>query len=120
MKSMFLTLPIFLIQLSVGAVMVLFGIDQFTKPGGWLAYMPEFVKRMSPMSPERQMRMHALANIILGLLLAIGVWDYWIAWLCLLWFLSILPFAFRRDWRIGMRDLAITVSLVVLLLLLSA
>ncbi len=113
-----MALAIFLIQLSVGAVMLLFGIDQLTRPDRWLDYMPQWAQHLSPLAPETQMRLHAAGNIALGILLAVGVWPYVIAWLSLIWFASILPFAFRRDWRIGMRDLVAAVSLVVLVLLL--
>lgn len=107
-----------LLRLGPAITMVAFGISQYFKPAGWLDFIPPWFSRMSPMKPETTMRLHAVANIVLGVWLASGWLPYASAWVALLWWISILPFAFRVSWTVGLRDLAITVGLIALIILL--
>lgn len=106
-----------IIRLGVAVTMVLFGINQLLSPAQWISYIPGSLRNILPIKPETTMRMHALGNIILGLWLAVGIYPIAGSWVNLLWWISILPFAFIKDWRIGMRDLSIIASLVALILL---
>ena len=105
------------LRLAPAITMVIFGISQYAKPEGWLSYIPNSFSNMSPLKPQTTMRMHALGNIIFGLLLASGWHPLLGAWIALIWWITILPFAFRYNWAIGLRDLSITLGLVALLLL---
>ena len=107
----------FLLRLGPALVMVVFGLHQWVKPGNWLHYIPAWATKNSPMKPESSMHLHALGNIVFGLFLASGWHPYLGAWVGLLWWISILPFAFRVNWAIGLRDLAITAGLAALVLL---
>src|SRR5438105_486598 len=113
-----------LITLSGSLLMVSFGINQMLHPEAWVNYIPEWFKKLSPQSPTGFMRTHALGNIAFGLLLLVGVLLFSglipiiAAWLALLWMLSIVPFAYARDWSIGVRDLSVTLALAALLALL--
>ena len=69
------------------------------------------------MKPESSMKLHALGNLAFGVLLASGWHPLLGAWVALIWWISILPFAFRVSWAIGLRDLTITLGLVALILL---
>jgi hypothetical protein len=105
-----------IIRAGIALAMFAFGIEQLLKPSRWTGYIPPLLSRLLPTSPNTTMRMHAVGNIVLGIWLAIGFYHPVILWLAFLWWLSILPFALWRDWRVGLRDLAITLTLLVLVL----
>ncbi len=113
-----------LISLGGGLLMVSFGINQLRKPQAWLDYVPQWFLKSSPFSPTNFMRLHALGNVAFGLFLFVGVIFFSglislvAAWVALLWMASIVPFAFQKDWSIGMRDLSITLALAALVALL--
>lgn len=109
-----------LIQIGVGIVMILFGLSQITSPDKWLKYLPRFVRFIMPVKPTNFMRAHSLGNLGLGILLAIGVWQPAVIWITIFWWISILPFAFYAEYSIGLRDVAIILSLIGLLLLQNA
>lgn len=107
----------FLLRLGPALAMVIFGINQWRKPTDWLHYIPEWISSSSPMKPQMQMRLHAVGNIAFGLFLISNWQPYWSAWVALIWWVTILPFAFRASWAVGLRDLAITLGLLALVLL---
>jgi uncharacterized membrane protein YphA (DoxX/SURF4 family) len=114
-----MTIAIWLLRVGIALVMVVFGINQLANTKAWLEYIPEFVRKISPLSPETQMRWHALGNIVFGLFLVAGnFYPLIAAWVALIWWLTILPFAFKK-WDIGMRDLTTTISIIALIHLLS-
>ncbi len=107
---------ILLIRMGTALTMVLFGLNQFFSPQKWIDYIPGWMRKLSPMQPQTTMRIHSLGNIFLGIWLALGFAPVLGAWINIIWWASILPFAFMKDWRIGLRDLSITFSLIALLL----
>lgn len=107
-----------LLRLGPALTMVVFGVNQWMRPQSWVHYIPSALQRTSPMKPESSMKLHALGNLAFGLFLATGWHPLLGAWIAFVWWLSILPFAFKVSWAIGMRDLSITVSLLALILLL--
>ena len=109
-----------LIEWFVGLNMVVFGINQMAKPEGWLSYIPSWMAKFSLGKPETTMRIHALGNLAFGIFLIFAGFGYPIvaAWIAFIWWLSILFFAFRLSWAIGMRDLSITAALLALIFLL--
>lgn len=110
---------IMLIEWPVGITMLIFGIHEMAKPAEWLKFLPGWMIRTSPMKAETQMRMHALGNIIFGLFLIFNFgFPLVAAWIAFVWWLSIVPFAWRVDWTIGLRDLSIALSLAALIFLL--
>lgn len=114
-----MTAAIWLIRIGVALTMMIFGLNQMVKPEVWFHYVPEFMKKTSPISPALQMRVHALGNIVFGLFLIAGSFHPLIAaWVALVWWITILPFTFKVKWDIGMRDLSIIFSLVSLIALL--
>jgi uncharacterized membrane protein YphA (DoxX/SURF4 family) len=116
-----MTTAIWLLRGGVAATMLAFGLHQITNPGKWTQYIPEFMKRSSPLAPEASMRLHALGNIAFGLFLVAGSFHPLLAaWVALIWWVSILPFAFQNKWDVGMRDLSIIFSLAALISLLRA
>jgi hypothetical protein len=106
-----------LIRIGVGIVQAVFGISQFKSPHKWTSYMPGLIRFILPVSPETFMRVHAMGNLALGILLLAGLWMPVTIWLALAWWIWILPFAFYKDFSIGMRDTAIIMSLIALLVL---
>ena len=106
-----------LLRLAPALTMVIFGLNQWLKPGDWLHYVPAWATKSSPLKPESSMKLHALGNLAFGVLLASGWHPLLGAWVALIWWISILPFAFRVSWAIGLRDLTITFGLVALILL---
>src|SRR5579872_196056 len=112
------TLAIWLLRSGIALIMLVFGLHQMSKPSQWSHYIPEFIRKMSPMSAEAQIRVHAFGNIVLAIFMVAGSFHPLIAaWLALIWWLSILPFAFKK-WDIGMRDLTIIISIIALIHLL--
>jgi len=111
---------IMLIQWPIAITMIVFGIHQMSKPAMWLKYIPAWILKMTPVKPETEMRLHALGNLVFGLFLGFGFgFPLVAAWIAFIWWLSIIPFAWRVDWTIGMRDLCITLALAALIFLIS-
>ena len=108
---------ILLIRLGVGFCMVCFGLSQFFRPNGWLGYIPKWLGIIMPMKPATFMREHALGNFFLGLIFMLGLWPVVTAWIVAGWWLSILPFAFLYDCYIALRDLAIIMCVVAVIVL---
>jgi hypothetical protein len=105
------------IRLGIGLNMVAFGVHQIVKPSEWLEYVPRFLRWMLPIKPESFLRSHGILNYALGLWLMIG-WAPIIATsAAIIWWVSILPFAFMVKWSIALRDVSIICALVGLLLL---
>ncbi len=87
---------ILLIRIGVSLTMVLFGINQFLNPQKWIDYIPQAVRKMLFMSPDNTMRMHALGNVVIGIWFAVGIFPVAAEWVTLVWWISILPFAFIK------------------------
>ena len=111
-------LAIYLLRFSAALTMVSYGINQLANPQGWLSYVPAGIQRMLPEKPTTFMRTHALGNLVFGIWLASGLFPFVAAVVAAIWWLTILPFAFKVKWDIGMRDLTITAGLVALAALL--
>jgi hypothetical protein len=106
-----------LIRLGVGIVMVLFGLSQMKSPEKWLQYIPKFFQFIMPVRPTSFMRAHSLGNLGLGAWLMIGGGGTWSIWISILWWISILPSAFYHAYTTGLRDFAIIMALIALLVL---
>lgn len=106
-----------LIRLGVGIVMALFGISQMKSPEPWLRYIPRFFRFIMPVKPTGFMRLHGFLNIALGVLLAASIWQPAMTWICAIWWLTITPFAFYYEFSVGLRDLAIIMSLVAVIVI---
>jgi hypothetical protein len=105
-----------LLRLAIGMNMVLFGTDQSINTSHWLAYLPDSLQKINPFSPILTMRIHALGNLILGAFLLFDLWAPFIFWATLGWWLLILPFAYYRQWTIGLRDTTIIAAIIALLI----
>ncbi|MDO8510003.1 MAG: hypothetical protein Q7S15_00020 [bacterium] len=104
-----------LLQWGPSITMIAFGISQWRHPEKWLEYIPLWIMRYSFTGDKKMlMRFHSLGNIVFGVFLFSTLYPLLGAWVAFLWWLSILPLAFRVDWTIGMRDLSITISLAAL------
>lgn len=99
--------------------MIAFGISQLISPKAWIGYIPSWLARLLPMYPAMFMITHAAGNLTLGWLLLLGLFPVVVGSATLVWWVSILPFAFMYQWTIGMRDLSIVAALVSYLLLVS-
>lgn len=92
--------------------MVVFGLHQIIKPHNWFEYIPQWLEALSPVSKTTNMRLHGLGNIMFGLFFLSDLAPKTASWITLIWWLTILPFAFRRNWSIGMRDLTIIFAII--------
>lgn len=108
--------PRFLLRLGPSLVMILFGLNQMYSPQNWFKYIPDWVQNWN-ISPQTLMYVHAAINVLLGVLLLSGWNAVTITTLSIIWFLSILPFAFMADWTVALRDFAIILSMCALLVL---
>ncbi len=103
------------IIISISALMITFGVDQLIRPEKWINYLPGFV-HMMPFSDEAVMQAHAAGNVLVGMLLLAPILPILSVIVALIWWLSILPAAYKENWRIGARDTAITIALLSLLI----
>lgn len=104
------------LRVGPGLLMLSFGLNQMQNPSHWLEeYTPNWVRKMSLINVS--MRIHAAINTVLGLVLLLGLFLPVSAWVGFLWMASILPFAFYRSWKTGMRDLSTAFALLALALL---
>ena len=109
-----------IIRISIGLTMFAFGLSQLKDPKEWLVYIPKFIeKRINEIISVTFMRTHAMVNVVLGVLYAIGIWEVAVAWLTFAWWSFILPFVLLHNWKIGMRDLAIVTTTLAVALALS-
>lgn len=108
-----------IIRIAVGLNMLIFGLDQITRPGYWTKYIPDWLDSMLPTSKETDIRIHSFGNLILGILLVLNVFEIYIVIASLIWWISIFPFALIENWRIALRDSVIITSLFVYLLIAS-
>jgi hypothetical protein len=102
------------LRLSIAVTMIAFGIEQVGWPRRWLEYLPPQLAAVIPLKETMVMRLHGTINMILGVWFLLGIGFLVSSWLTLLWWVSILPFAFYRNWRIGLRDVAITAGILML------
>lgn len=109
-----------LIRISIGAVMILFGLSQMVAPKRWLGYVPWWLDFLLPMPSRIFMRLHGLGNLVLGTLLAGGWWPLIIGYVAAGWWFSILPFALAYDMFIGLRDAVIICAICAYLILLHS
>lgn len=112
-----MTTALWILKAGTSLCMLSFGLNQITNPKSWAYFIPDWLKRSSPISDEYLIRLHSLGNIIFGIFLVLGIYPHIAAWVALVWWISILPFAFGVDWTLGMRDLAVTAGLIALVLL---
>jgi hypothetical protein len=101
-----------LIRLTVGLLMVSYGVHQIFHPEKWFSYMPAWLQALLPMSTKSFMKEHGVGNFSLGVLMLLNLKPDWLYWIVMVWWLSILPFAFYEDWRNGMRDVVIIASII--------
>jgi cytochrome c biogenesis protein CcdA len=106
-----------IIRVVVGIVMIIFGLHQLARPQSWSEYLPPSFARVLPVPVNRFMRTHGLGNFVLGILFTFGIFQPWILWLVLLWWVSILPFAYYSDWGVGLRDTAIIAAIIAVVIL---
>lgn len=109
---------IMLIRYGAALTMVVFGISQMLNPNKWIDYIPESLRKISPIQPQTTMRLHAIGNVLLGLWLISGMYIEIALWANIIWWISILPFAFIKEWTIGLRDVSIIMALIAALALL--
>jgi uncharacterized membrane protein len=103
-------LAITLLRIGISIPMIAFGIHQLVKPEGWTDYLPEWLKKLSPISSEADIRIHSLGNFLLGIMLLINAFPKFTGWATLIWWITILPFALKFKWSIGLRDLSIILA----------
>ncbi|HYH74671.1 MAG TPA: hypothetical protein VD735_01795 [Candidatus Saccharimonadales bacterium] len=105
------------IRTAVGFVMVAFGLHQIINPGEWKEYIPKWLSKLSPLPDTSFLQSHGVGNLSLGFCFMIGFLPGVFDWIVLIWWASILPFAFMVKWSIALRDVAIIASLVAVILL---
>jgi len=106
-----------LLRGSTAITMIVYGVHQILRPVSWFSYVPGWLVKILPMKPETFMKEHGVGNALLGLLLLFNVRPEFTYWVVLVWWLSILPFAFYEDWRNGMRDIVIIAGITALITL---
>lgn len=105
------------LRIGVGTVMVVYGLSQVGRPTEWYKYVPPWLSKLLPMPESWLMRSHGAINVGLGLVFMSGLRPVFVSYATLAWWLSILPFAFYEDWQSGMRDFAIIMAVVAVILL---
>lgn len=107
-----------ILRLSIGFVTTAFGLYQMFQPEPWLKYIPKLVTFIMPLSNSSIMRIHATGNLSIGLLLIGGIGLPLSAWLALAWWTFMLPLCGRLDLSAALRDFAIIMAIVAMIVLL--
>jgi uncharacterized protein YjeT (DUF2065 family) len=108
-----ITIAEWLIRLTTAITMMAFGLHQIMYPKKWKEYIPAWF----PLPASPFLQTHGVGNVLLGLLFAIGFWPVVFDWVVLAWWVSILAFAFRVQWSIGLRDLIIIAGIMAMILI---
>jgi hypothetical protein len=113
-------IAILLLKINAAMTMIVFGMSQLKSPTVWAAeYIPVWMGRISTITPGTMMRVQAVGNLMFGSLLVSGLIPIAAAWIAFAWWISMLPFAFTYNWKIGMRDVSLVISLLALIYLIS-
>lgn len=114
-----MTTALFLIKLAAALIMIIFGIDQIVNPKNWIHYLPTWFGERYPIKRENVMRIQGIGNLVLAVFLVSGIFPFVAAWLVFAWWIATLPFAFMHDWRLGMRDLVVTICILAMIYLIA-
>lgn len=96
--------------------MISFGLSQMLSPRCWIHYVPKLVDGLLPISKRSVIRLHGTGNLSLGVILLVGygfrpVWTMNAAW-----WANVAIMCGRKDWKTGLRDMAILSAIIGLLI----
>jgi hypothetical protein len=101
------TLPV-----TVGIIMLGFGINQLLNSKKWTEYVPPVVSKIAPVKDSTVIKLHGSGNLSLGLLFLILHKNKLVQWVTALWWVNVMVLCGRHSWREGLRDLPIVISLL--------
>jgi uncharacterized membrane protein YphA (DoxX/SURF4 family) len=99
--------PYLFLRTSFAAVVLYFAITQLVNPEPWALYIPEFF--IQYIDPIILVLLNGLGELLLGLLLLVGIFTRWAAWLLAIHiFLIALSIGFNPT---GIRDIGLAAAL---------
>lgn len=81
-----------LLRVGLAFVFVFAGVAALSNPSNWIGYIPTWIQNTLPFPAEIFLKIHASADILIGVLLLFGVWIRWVALAGALFLLSIVIF----------------------------
>jgi hypothetical protein len=100
-------------------IFIIFGIDQLRDTKEWHEYIPKWMMPLLPGGPDGFMKVHAVINILLGIWILSGIALKVSIGFAVIWMATIVASGFLSGkWRVGLRDLSITLGLLGYFLLL--
>ncbi len=106
-----------LLRFGIGLLFAVFGAHKIIHPFAWIQWLPHEVVKLLPTSESAALIAHGVTEAFIGIILMSGLLGVMGTWLAFAWMITVLPFAFHRDWQIGMRDLALAFCLLALVFL---
>ncbi len=102
----------------IGLVLAVFGCHQFIFRQNWRKLIPTDLAFLHGREAMTVLFVSGI-NISIGLFLISGYFLLAAAWLAFMWQVCTLPFAFNRNWQVGVNDLGLSFCLFALILLIS-
>jgi hypothetical protein len=96
-----------LIPISIGLVMIGFGLHQVTNASKWKGYIPKVVKDIAPVEPETIIKLHGTGNLTLGILYVVLHKNSLVRWIVSGWWLNVMLLCGKHSLKEGIRDLPI-------------
>lgn len=81
-----------LLRVGLAFVFIFAGVAALSNPSNWIGYIPAWVSNTLPFPAEIFLKIHASADILIGVLLLLGLWIRWVALAGALFLLSIVIF----------------------------
>ena len=93
-----------LVPISIGLVMIGFGLHQITNARKWNSYIPKVVKDITPIEPDTIIKLHGTGNLSLGLLYILFHKNTLIRWIVSGWWLNVMLLCGKHSLKEGVRD----------------
>ncbi|MBI4146988.1 DoxX family membrane protein [Candidatus Woesearchaeota archaeon] len=102
------------LRIGLGAVTLIFGIDQLRNWEPWQAYVPRWLKWTQFPSVTAFWRSHAMLNVFLGIALFSGLYTQWVSLVLMVWLAAITFVTFFTDKQTSTRDFGLTMAALAL------
>ncbi|MDB5163025.1 MAG: hypothetical protein JWO54_480 [Candidatus Saccharibacteria bacterium] len=99
-----------LVPISIGLVMLGFGVHQVLESKKWRSYVPKIVSDIVPLKPEVIVTAHGSGNIILGLMYIFFNKYAFSRWVATAWWFNVMLLCGRHSKKEGLRDLPIFIT----------